>query len=489
MKDEMLLLGVRANFFRSLRIDGGTRRLRSRLGYLSWLGWRQWLVLFGMGAAVIIIEVRNHTSMWEEHNSGQTIWTDSMLVWEIILFGLFLPILAGVIFGYMARTALERDQIAKELQLRRGLVARMQAAKSRLELAEVIVTIPGNTALADRAWLLAHSSEDEEFEQIAHWERPGSDPMLSGLPVTPAQCESCTMADSRTDSRILQCYHSDADDRSSHFNRYCLWLTSEDRGKATLLFDTPAEHRLDMLELKVLDELGDEISLAMENANLLQLKQRQSDAARDERLRIARNLHDTVGQNVSYLRLKLDQLSTLALNAEPAEFQNELTNTVAVTDEIYEQMRDTLEELRATEHEELEQAVRHYAAETGARTGISVRVQTIGQSESLSARRSRQIMYILREALNNVEKHADARNADIYLQWGEDELRLVIRDDGQGLQSEDLDREGHYGLAIMDERSRAIDAKLTVGSIPGQGTEITLSLPLLRRPIDTSKYQ
>ncbi|MFN2138783.1 MAG: hypothetical protein ACK2UK_22695, partial [Candidatus Promineifilaceae bacterium] len=54
---------------------------------------RQWLVLFGMGLAVIAIEVRSHTNMWLEHQSGQTIWTDPELIWEIILFGLVIPIL------------------------------------------------------------------------------------------------------------------------------------------------------------------------------------------------------------------------------------------------------------------------------------------------------------------------------------------------------------------------------------------------------------
>ena len=61
-------------------------------------------------AAVIAIEIRNHAHMWREHQSGQTIWTDHELLWEIILFGLVLPILAGVILEYMGRTAIERDR-------------------------------------------------------------------------------------------------------------------------------------------------------------------------------------------------------------------------------------------------------------------------------------------------------------------------------------------------------------------------------------------
>ncbi|MCB0008186.1 MAG: hypothetical protein KDE04_17100, partial [Anaerolineales bacterium] len=68
--------------------------------WFRWLSWREWLVFFGMGAAVILLELRNHRMMWLEHGSGQTVWTDPELVGEIILFGLILPILGGLILGY-----------------------------------------------------------------------------------------------------------------------------------------------------------------------------------------------------------------------------------------------------------------------------------------------------------------------------------------------------------------------------------------------------
>jgi len=276
----------------------------------------------------------------------------------------------------------------------------------------------------------------------------------------------------------LPCHHLDPVTGSSPHTRYCLWLTSENTGKATLLFETSSEHRPGTRELNVLNDLHNEILLAIENANLLQLRQRQTDAARDERLRIARNLHDTVGQNVGYLRFKIDQLTASALTAEPIEFHDELAGTLTVADEVYEQLRDTLEELRTTEHQNLEQTIRQYAGQAADRAGISVQVHTIGDAVPFSPRKSRQVLYILREALNNVEKHAGAKNVDISLRYVEEEFTLTVRDDGKGFQQGELDKGDRYGIVIMGERARAISGDLAIESAPGDGTEVALRLPL-----------
>jgi two-component system nitrate/nitrite sensor histidine kinase NarX len=241
--------------------------------------------------------------------------------------------------------------------------------------------------------------------------------------------------------------------------------------------------------MKMLNELDTEISLAVDNAHLNLNEQHQVDAARNERLRIARDLHDTLGQNVSYLRLQLEQLSTSKLASDGAEFQEVLANMSLVADEAYEQVRDTLEELRTTEHRGLEESVRSYAAQTGERVGFSIYVHASGDAKSLSGRQSRQVMYILREILNNVEKHAASQHVDIYLQWADEEFRLKVRDDGQGFNLEKPPREDAYGLAIMKERSRTINADLVIDSSVGSGTEVKLILPLSLSTSPTLKNQ
>jgi signal transduction histidine kinase len=450
---------------------------------------RQWLVLFAMGLAVIVIEVRSHTNMWLEHNSGQTILTDPELILEIILFGLVIPTLGGILLGYIGHTAEERDRMSKELESRRSLIRQISQAQSWDDLVEIIVKTPGTLTTADHTWLLTQLSGEKELTQIAYWERPEKESLLISEPVFPGICENCIKSSSLNGSRLITCAHLDSHGHDFSYTRHCLQLASIGTRKSALLFDVPLDRPLTPDQMKMLNELDTEISLAVDNANLNLNEQHQVDAARNERLRIARDLHDTLGQNVSYLRLQLEQLSTSKLASDGAEFQEVLANMSLVADEAYEQVRDTLEELRTTEHRGLEESVRSYAAQTGERVGFSIYVHASGDAKSLSGRQSRQVMYILREILNNVEKHAASQHVDIYLQWADEEFRLKVRDDGQGFNLEKPPREDAYGLAIMKERSRTINADLVIDSSVGSGTEVKLILPLSLSTSPTLKNQ
>lgn len=444
--------------------------------WYRWLSWREWLVFFGMGAAVILLELRNHRMMWLEHGSGQTVWTDPELVGEIIFFGFILPILGGLMLGYQARTAVERDQIAEELALRRQLVSQIHKAKSWADLVDIVVQTPGIVVPAAYAWLLLQRTDEESFMQVAHWHRPGHHLRLPLTNDAMSTCEQCLSSTMHNGTQIVTCDHSRDSDQGT---RYCLTFCSEITGKAALFFELPAEQQLARRQLSMLDDLGKEISLAIDNANLNHLKQRQDSVARGERLRIARNLHDTLGQNISYLRLKLEQFNDTNLAADPDRFQDDLVNMLAVADEAYLQVRDTLDELRSSGQQELEATIRNYAMQVSQRAGLRVDVNASGNAQHLPATTSRQLMYIIREALNNVEKHACADAIKIHLGWQPNLMEITISDDGQGFDTTAARKEDHYGLTIMEERARAIHADLVISSRPHQqGTHLKLCLPL-----------
>ena len=471
---------------------GGVVRSSSRFSgrFLrpNWLPWRQWLVLFTMGAVIIGVEVHNHSSMWQRLGGGLTFWSDTELLYEIIFYGLVLPILGAAILGYFGRMASERNRLTRDHELRRKLVRQMQAVKGWPELAQLVVSTPSTFASADRAWLFAQSNDDDEqLEQIAHWERLAPELLPPYPPVSPAVCESCAGSPRLKGTRIMICDHPGQSSNEFGCNRYCLRLSSEGRGKTMLLFDLPADHLLDPGQIKALDDIADEMSLAIDNARLQAMEQRQDDVARDERLRIARDLHDTLAQNISYLRLKLGQINTARPGYGSTEFQEDLAKMLLVAEEAYEQVRDTLNELRTTEHRDLEEDLRPYVSQVSKRSGFSIDVQSCGSAGDLSCRQNREIMYIIREALNNVEKHADAQHVDINLRRLENELILTLGDDGKGFQPEEIDAGDHYGLAIMRERAQAINAELVIDSAPGKGTELIVSLPLTHRATVASR--
>lgn len=470
---------IRALLNRSFRVGKSALLNYAPFRWSKLLHWQQWLVLFSMGIFVIMLEVRDHSRMWQQHNSGQTIWTDTELLREIILFGIIFPVVGGLILGYMDRVAKERDKVAEKIALRRNIVKQMQEAQNWHELAEIIVKTPGSIFSANRTWLMAQRSTEDKFDLVTRWERPGTGQLLSYPLISPAVCARCEDAQSLEETRIMTCQHLDADNNNdSHYTRHCLWLSSNGRGKAALLFDLDTDHSLDSAQVEMLNDLSNEMSLVIDNVNLHYVEQRQDDIARNERMRIARNLHDTLGQNVGYLRLKLEQLSSAQLSADINDLQSDLTKMLRIADEAYEQVRNTLEDLRMTEDRDLEEAVQLYASQAAERAGFSVSVQSSGKVDTLSPRQSRQILYIVREALNNVEKHANAQKVAIHLQWHDDEFKLMAYDNGVGFSQEELNIMDQYGMAIMEERSRSINASLAIESALGKGTKITLCLPM-----------
>ena len=478
MSNEQIIPNIFIKLLRMVKPSIRLPRVRIDFRWTTWLGWKQWLVLFGFGVIVIAVEIHNHQQMWIEHKSGQTILTDHMLVGEIFIFGLILPVLLGLMLGYSGRTAIERDKMARALDLRRALVAKIHEAQTWHELASLIVKTPGNVVSVERSWLLVKRSDEEVFDQIANWERPGSALSPRYLPINPVSCEHCAAANTLNGTRILTCQCPDLSGNDFQCNRYCLWLSRKDKEKSVLLIDIPADRPLNSGQIKVLDDLGGEMSLAIDNANLHYVNQRQVENVINERQRIARDLHDTLGQNVSYLRLKLEQLQGNWQDPAGTRFQNDLSNMLKVADEAYEQVRDTLEELRVAEHIDLEKSIRLYADQVSERAGFSVDVQASGQPSHLSARQNRQIMYILREVLNNIEKHAKATNVAIRLGWRASEFFMTVHDDGIGFDKTTVNTEDRYGIAIMVERSRAINAKLEIDTSLGKGTNLTVCIPL-----------
>ena len=94
-------------------------------------------------------------------------------------------------------------------------------------------------------------------------------------------------------------------------------------------------------------------------------------------------------------------------------------------------------------------------------------------------------MYILREALNNVEKHANAANVTIHLMWRAGQFIMTVCDDGIGFEWAQVNAKDQYGISIMTERSRAINAELNIDSSLGKGTKLALHLPLTNGQSDT----
>ncbi len=201
-----------------------------------------------------------------------------------------------------------------------------------------------------------------------------------------------------------------------------------------------------------------------------------SEARLNERMRIARDLHDNLLQTVQGFMLRLQAVNEL-LPAGPVK--NELEETLDIGDHAIIEGRRTVQDLRSSlTTSDLANAVRAVGVELASKDSASFRLAVEGPVRELDPIARDEVYSIAREALRNAFTHASATRIEAELTFEEQMLRLRIRDDGKGIGPEiaEQGRAGHYGLAGMRERSRRIGSKLVVLSGEGTGTEIDLSV-------------
>lgn len=214
----------------------------------------------------------------------------------------------------------------------------------------------------------------------------------------------------------------------------------------------------------------------------------ESEAALEERQRIAQEFHDTLEQDLTGLALRLDSATTLAFDANGRQIlgasRNLLSRIQTETKSIVSNLRDPalLEmDLPGT----LEALVRN----CGEVDGLEVRLQITSPLPELAGSTLRHVHLIARESLNNALKHARATVVTIEASVSQDRLLLRVADNGRGFDAERDSRgkSGHFGCIGIRERARKIGATVVWQSAPGSGTTVTLTLPLNPATSGTAK--
>ncbi|HET6745132.1 MAG TPA: GAF domain-containing protein [Candidatus Limnocylindria bacterium] len=200
-------------------------------------------------------------------------------------------------------------------------------------------------------------------------------------------------------------------------------------------------------------------------------------AANEERANLARELHDSVTQALFSMGLTARALELL-LDRDPQAVRDKLAELRELQKDALAEMRTLIFELRpqGLETDGLAQALRNHAAAIEGRTGLAVAVE-VEAAERLPLDVEEALYRIAQEALHNVVKHANAREARIGLARVGRQLRLSIEDDGIGFDPAAVPR-GHLGLVGMQQRAERIGASLEIGPRPGGGPRIRASLPL-----------
>lgn len=198
-----------------------------------------------------------------------------------------------------------------------------------------------------------------------------------------------------------------------------------------------------------------------------------------ERARIARELHDTLFQGFFSASMMLEA----AVEQLPANSpsKSSLGSALQLMHRVIEEGRAALQRLRSPwiASASLEQALADSQNEFPL-AGAQFRILVTGHPKVLNPAIQEQIYLIAREALANAFHHSKARNIEAEIEYMPEKLRVVIRDDGCGmdLQALRLQQNSHWGLLGMQERAKSISADLRVWSRRGLGTEVSLSSEL-----------
>jgi signal transduction histidine kinase/ligand-binding sensor domain-containing protein len=204
------------------------------------------------------------------------------------------------------------------------------------------------------------------------------------------------------------------------------------------------------------------------------------EARIQERERIARELHDTLLQSVQGMMLHVQAAALRLPEPEPARI--EIEQALQYADDVLHEGRQRVRDLRASE--EGAQVLAEALAEAGERLRLPgaapLQVRTIGAVRSLHPIIHEEVLAIASEAIANAYRHAQAQQIEALVHYGADALRVTVRDDGLGMPPEVVAAGGrcnHWGLRGMAERADKINARITLRSQPGNGTEWLLVLP------------
>jgi two-component system nitrate/nitrite sensor histidine kinase NarX len=254
-----------------------------------------------------------------------------------------------------------------------------------------------------------------------------------------------------------------------------------DRVIGALCVGSPQAGAFSAEEVGLLTRLANSAAVALENARLYEQAERV--ATLEERQRIAAEMHDGVAQTLSYLGLKTEQAAEL-VDAGSGEMAVEVLQRMrGAIDQASQDVRRSIVSLqegpqphRALQ-DSLAEVVNEFATDGGPRVDL---VLSLEPPLVLASDDTDQVLRVVREALLNARRHAQAEHITVCLEKRGAEAIVTVEDNGRGFNPEapSVDGNSHFGLRIMRARAARIGGRVAIDSSPGHGTRVSLMWPV-----------
>lgn len=231
--------------------------------------------------------------------------------------------------------------------------------------------------------------------------------------------------------------------------------------------------RLSPRELQLGEGVAAQAALALDNARWF--SRLRTIGADEERTRIARDLHDRVGQSLAFVSFELDRISRRAAGG-PVE--GDLLQLREEIRAVVTEIRDTLYDLRTdvSDRKDLVTTLAAFVDRLQERSAVDVRFDFVADRR-LPVRQERELWRIAQEAVTNALRHAGATTIRVTWRCRAEDAVLEVIDDGSGIEAGATARADSYGIVGMRERAAAIGARLDISASPRGGTVVRCEVP------------
>ena len=431
----------------------------------------RWPIMIGISSIVFIAE-------YFEHNEYENSLLGNGFLWETIVFGVLMPLTGGLLLTLIYNRT-KYISILDKIDRQRTLKNALLSARDWDELVTIISQIPPTifpNLFGDALYVF--DPDLSQYTRISSWlSVEGKFP-----DITPAMIEHLERSgDHQTgdlgSSQLFNREQISAQDR--RLVSYSLPIAHQNNPVAIIQLLFVVERPPDDENLSLLSDLIADIALAIQNYQYQSDSVLQTAAAAAERQRIARQLHDTLAQDLAFVRLKLEQLMNNERLFEDSELRNELLRLYKTADHSYEQVRNSLISIRGDLELEFTTALAESANRIADTLNFRVELIQEGYPSNLSIEKQMKILYIMREVLRNIGKHAQANLTKINIHWDADCVQIDTIDNGKGFNvSTILQEKPTYGLNIIEEVVTELNGRFELQSEENDGTRIRFWFPI-----------
>lgn len=403
-------------------------------------------------------------------------FTDPFHLVELTVYFLILGLLGYLIKFYIKVNNLQKRTL-KVLNYKHQLSLELAKLDDWDELLVELVKLPNTIVPVGISRLHVFNPISNEMEVGAKWEDEENQHHKYLY-----DCRKCIQGHAIKNSLFQPCCYSEDQQKGDAVQRleFCLPINSQDNLLGLIQFQLKSGETLSEEQIDIFESIRPEIALALkaawEHQKLAEM--RITETALAERHLISDFLHDNLSQNLAYIILKLEQLTSETEQITESQKKDDLYYMKVAARESYNLVRGLLESIRPETTPRLVNLFIEHGNKVSKRSHFETRIEERGDELPISPDIKRTLFYLFQETLSNVEKHAQAKYVNVILDWGGDNLHVTISDDGVGFNPHSLPGSTHFGLDIMRERIKKINGQLDIQSCVDTGTEVSICVPI-----------